>query len=104
VWRGRGVEREYLLAKLQEFHRAHHTPIDQSIRDLNEAFVWLPKLAYVAEAKPLSALSRRKHRGPQRLGDLLIPLLIRIGIGREELGVPNEETVGSTTSEARSSG
>jgi len=104
VWRGQGVEREYLLAKLQEFHRVHHTPIDQSIRDLNEAFVWLPKSAYADEAKPLSELSRRKHRGPQRLGDLLIPLLIRLGIGREELGVPDEETVESTTSEARSSG
>jgi transposase len=104
VWRGRGVDREYLLAKLQEFHRVHHTPIDQSIRDLNEAFVWLPKSAYAAEAKPLSELSRRKHCGPQRLGDLLIPLLIRLGIGREELGVPDEETVESTTSEARSSG
>ena len=104
VWRGRGVDREYLLAKLQEFHRVHHTPIDQSIRDLNEAFEWLPKSAYAAEAKPLSELSRRKHRGPQRLGDLLIPLLIRLGISREELGVPDEETVESTTSEARSSG
>jgi hypothetical protein len=104
VWRGRGVDREYLLAKLQEFHRVHHTLIDQSIRDLNEAFVWLPKSAYAAEAKPLTAFARRKHRGPQGIGDLLIPLLIRLGLGREELGVPAEETVESNTSEARSSG
>jgi hypothetical protein len=104
VWRGRGVDREYLLAKLQEFHRVHHTPIEQAIRDLNEAFVWLPKSAYAAEAKPLTVLSRRKHRGPQPIGDLLIPLLIRLGLGREELGVPDEETVESNTSEARSSG
>ncbi|MDA1055652.1 MAG: hypothetical protein O3C40_35095 [Planctomycetota bacterium] len=34
-----------LLAKLQEFHRVHKTPIDQSIRDLNEAFAWLPQSA-----------------------------------------------------------
>jgi transposase len=104
VWRGRGVDREYLLAKLQEFHRVHHTPIDQSIRDLNEAFVWLPRSAYAAEAKPLTELPRRKRRGPQCIGDLLIPLLIRLGISREELGVPGEETVESNTSEARSSG
>ena len=104
VWHGRGVDCEYLLAKLQEFHRVHHTPIEQAIRDLNDAFVWLPKSAYAAEAKPLSELARRKHRGPQRLGDLLIPLLIRLGIGREKLGVPEEETLESTTSEARSSG
>jgi hypothetical protein len=104
VWRGRGVDREYLLAKLQEFHRVHHTPIDQSLRDLHEAFVWLPKSAYAAEAKPLVELPRRKRRGPQCIGDLLVPLLIRLGISLEELGVSEEETLESTTSEARSSG
>jgi hypothetical protein len=104
VWRGRGVDREYLLAKLQEFHRVHHTPIDQSLRDLHEAFVWLPKSAYAAEAKPLVELPRRKRRGPQCIGDLLVPLLIRLGISPEELGVSEEETLESTTSEARSSG
>ena len=104
VWRGRGVDGEYLLAKLQEFHRLHRTPIAQSIRDLNEAFVWLPKSTYAAEAKPLAELVHRKQRGPQRIGDLLIPLLIRLGLTREELGAPGEETVESNTSEARSSG
>jgi transposase len=104
VWHGRGVDREYLLAKLQEFHHVHQTPIDQAIRDLNEAFAWLPKSAYGAEAKPLAALPRRKRRSPQAIGDSMIPLLMRLGLGREELGVPGEETVESTTSEARSSG
>ncbi len=104
VWRGRGVDREYLLSKLQEFHRDHHTPADQAIRDLNEAFVWLPKSAYAAEAKPLMDLPRRKRHGSQRLGDLLVPLLMRLGITQEELGTPGAETVESTTSEARSSG
>ncbi len=96
LWRGKGVDREYLLAKLQEFHRLHKTPIDQSIRDLNETFAWLPKSAYAAEAKALADLVRKKHRGPQRIGDLLIPLLIR-------LGVSIEEDVELITSEARSS-
>lgn len=96
LWRGKGVDREYLLAKLQEFHRLHKTPIDQAIRDLHEAFAWLPKSAYAAEAKPLAELARRKQRGPQRIGDLMIPLLIR-------LGVPIAEKVQSQTSEARSS-
>jgi transposase len=103
VWRGQGVDREYLLAKLQEFHRLHYSPIDQSIRDLNEAFVWLPKSAYTAEAKPLADMVRKTRRGPQRIGDLMIPLLIRLGVTREELGVPSEETLESNTSEARSS-
>ncbi|MCH8147693.1 MAG: transposase [Planctomycetes bacterium] len=96
VWRGKGVDREYLLAKLQEFHRVHKTPVEQSVRDMNEAFAWLPQSAYAAEAKPLAELARKKHRGPKRIGDLLVPLLIR-------LGVPIEEDVESNMSEARSS-
>lgn len=102
VWRGQGVDRDHLLSKLQEFHRLHHTPIVQSIRDLGEAFAWLPKSIYAAEAEPLAALVRRKRRGPQRIGDLIIPLLIRLGVTSEEIGVPSEETVESDTSEARS--
>ena len=96
LWRGKGVDREYLLAKLQEFHRVHKTPIDQAIRDLNEAFAWLPQSAYAAEAKPLKELARKKRRGVQRIGDLMVPLLLR-------LGVSIEEDVESKTSEARSS-
>lgn len=97
LWRGKGVDREYLLAKLQEFHRGHGTPLDQAIRDLHEAFAWLPKSAYAEEAKPLAELVRKKRRGPVRIGDLMIPLLVR-------LGVAIEENVESPTSEARSSG
>lgn len=99
LWRGKGVDREYLLAKLQEFHRVHKTPVEQSIRDLNQAFAWLPKAAYAQEAKPLAELARKKHRGPKPIGDLLIPLLIRLGVSFEE----EEEEVELTTSEARSS-
>ena len=98
LWRGKGVDREYLLAKLQEFHRVHKTPLDQSIRDMNEAFVWLPQSAYAAEAKPLAELARKTRRGVQRIGDLMTPLLIRLGV------VNTLETeVQSNTSEARSS-
>jgi transposase len=96
LWRGKGVDCEYVLAKLQEFHRVHKTPIDQSIRDMNEAFAWLPKPAYAAEAKPIAELARKKQRGPKHIGDLLIPLLLR-------LGVSIEESVESNTSEARRS-
>ena len=99
LWRGRGVDREYLLAKLQEFHRVHKTPLGQAVRDLHEAFAWLPKSAYAEEAEPLAKLARTKRRGPQRIGDLLIPLLIRLGVPIEE----KEEKVESPTSEARSS-
>lgn len=99
LWRGKGVNREYLLAKLQEFHRVQKTPLDQAIRDLHEAFAWLPKSAYAEEAQPLAELARTTRRGPQRLGDLMIPLLIRLGVSIEE----KHEPVESNTSEARSS-
>lgn len=99
LWRGKGVDREYLLAKLQEFHREHKTPIDQAIGDLNEAFAWLPKSAHAEEAIPLAALVRKKHRGPQSIGDLLMPLLVRLGVTIEG----KSEAVESNTSEARSS-
>ena len=56
----------------------------------------LPPGIDAAEAKPLAELAAKKHRGPQRIGDLLVPLLIR-------LGVSIEEEVESNTSEARSS-
>lgn len=104
VWRGRGVDREYLLLKLQEFHRLHDTPITEALRDLHEAFVWLPKAEHAAEAKPLAKLVHRKRRGPQPIGELLIPLLIRLGVGRAELAGAAEDAIESTTSEARSSG
>lgn len=103
VWRGQGVDPDYLLLKLRKFHGDQHTPIDQTIRDLNEAFAWLPKSAYTDEAKPLAALVRPRYRGPKRIGDLMIPLLIRLGLTPEELGVSGEETVKSNASEARGS-
>jgi hypothetical protein len=96
VWRGKGVHQEYLLNKLREFHQNHHSPIEQSIRDLHEAFAWLPKESYADEAKPLAEVARMKSRGPRAIGELLFPLLIR-------LGVVDLEEVKSNTSEARSS-
>ena len=85
-----------MLQKLQEFHPTHGTPIEQSIRDMQEAFGWLPKSAYAEEAKPLSELARKKHRGAKPIGGLLTPLLIR-------LGVSPPEGVETKPSEARSS-
>lgn len=102
MWRGKGIDCDYLLFKLHEFHKAHKTPVDQVVRDLNQAFEWLPKSSHAAEAKPLAELARRKSRGPQSIGDLLIPLLIRLGV-HEFDGVCDPEDVKSNTSEARCS-
>lgn len=95
VWRGKGIDREYLLFKLREFHRTHHTPLEQTVRDMTEAFVWLPKSSYAEEAKPLAALAKKKRRGVASIGELLLPLLIRLGVGQES-------EVESNSSEARS--
>lgn len=96
VWRGKGIDREYLLDKLREFHRVHSTPAEQTVADMIEAFGWLPKSSYESEAKPLGAFAKKKRRGAISLGDLLLPLLIR-------LGVQSDFDIESKSSEARSS-
>jgi transposase len=99
VWRGKGVDRECVLAKLQEFHRLHNSPLDQTIRDLEAACAWLPKSAHAEEAKPLAKWAGTKHRGPRNIGELMIPLLIRLGVSIDE----HDGELESNTSEARSS-
>lgn len=86
VWRGKGVDQEYILEKLREFHRMHSTPMDIVIGQLYEAVHWLPKSTYASEAKPMQEFATKKHRGPILVGDLMIPVLIRLGIvGPEEV-------------------
>jgi len=96
VWRGKGVDREYLLKKLLEFHRAHKTPVEQAVSDMSEAIRWLPKSTYASEAQPLQAMARKKRRGPKPIADFLLPLLVR-------LGLQSEEGVELQSSEARGS-
>jgi len=111
LWRGKGVDREYLLFKLREFHRVHQTPLEQCIADLHEAFKWLPKSSHASEAKPLLELTGRKRRGVVSIGELLVPLLIRLGVVPEsekenhatETGDASESRLESNTSEARDS-
>jgi len=96
VWRGKGIDREYILYKLREFHRVHHTPLEQTAIDLNAAFEWLPKSTYASEAKPLTEMVNKKRRGVTSIGDLLLPLIIR-------LGVQADKKLESKSSEARES-
>jgi transposase len=83
IWRGKGIDAETLLFKLREFHRTHATPLAETVADMNEAFGWLPNGAYAEEAKPLVELAGKKRRGTTSIGDLLIPLLIRLGVRQE---------------------
>jgi hypothetical protein len=98
VWRGHGVDREYVLLKIREFHKAHLTPPDQTIRDMYEALNWLPKSTYADEAKPLMEIASKKGRGARSIGDLLLELLIRLGVCIED-----HPELKSSMSEARSS-
>ncbi len=91
VWRGKEVDREYLLFKLREFHRTRGTSLKQTVVDMNEAFAWLPKSTYAAEAEPIAELARKKRRGAASIGDLLIPLLSRLG-ARQETEVTSESS------------
>jgi len=84
VWRGKGVDREAILSKLREVHRDHNSDLEQMIADMNEAFLSLPKSTYASEAKPLAELAAKKRRGPQRIGDLWVNLLVRLGVGTED--------------------
>lgn len=83
VWRGKSIDGETILFKLREFHRTHSSAIEQTVLDMDEAFNWLPKSTHRCEAKPLEELARKKKRGVVSIGDLLIPLLIRLGVGTE---------------------
>jgi len=50
---------------LHDCHRAHQTPLEQTVIDLNEAFEWLPKVIHANEANPLVEMAQKKRRGTQ---------------------------------------
>ena len=84
VWRGRGVDRDYLLKKLMTFHQSCQTDATQIVKDLTEAAKYLPKSHLIAEGQQLPAAPVRPRRGTQSLGALLLPLLIRLGVATEK--------------------
>lgn len=90
----RGIDRQYLIAKLIEFHREHMSPADLTAECLNDAIGWLPKSTYHSEAEALQELLKKRTRRVQPISDLVLPLLVR-------LGVKDLDTVNSETSEAR---
>jgi hypothetical protein len=56
---------------------------------------WLPKATYAEEAQPLIEMAAKIRRGASSIGDLLIPLLIRLGVC-----IGEDPEVKSNTSEA----
>jgi transposase len=77
--------RHLVLAKLIAFHQEHDSPPAELQRDLDAALGQLPRSAWAEEAAPLHEELRRiqegRRRGPQPLGDILPPLLARLGTG-----------------------
>jgi len=67
---------------LREFHPTHHSTPEQTFVDMTEAFAWLSKSVYAAEAKPLEELAKKKSRGARSIGDLLLPLFNSSRSGR----------------------
>jgi hypothetical protein len=62
--------------------------------DLNGAFEWLPKSTYASEAQPLIVMASKKRRGSTSIGDLLLPLMIRLGVQADnELESPSSQSV-----------
>jgi transposase len=78
-------ERDYILDKLLEFHKQHSTPPQQILTDLQAAAAQVPKPEHAAEAAPLQTKleqsQRSRRRGPHVLGDLLLVVLARLGVG-----------------------
>jgi len=81
--------RAYILDKLLGFHRQHATPPDKTLLDLNTAIQQIPKTEYDNEAAPLRASCEkrrgRSRRGPQPIGDILLVVLAKLGVGTVEL-------------------
>ncbi|MEL7337032.1 MAG: transposase, partial [Planctomycetota bacterium] len=93
VWRGKGVDREYLLKKLQTFHHDHKTPLQQIAADLITAADWLPKTTHLEEGQQIAVPKTTRSKNIKTMGELLLPLMIR-------LGVEDPDRLESDTSEA----
>lgn len=76
--------RQYVLDKLLTFHEEHDTPLENILRDLQQAAEQIPKQEQAAEAAPLAAryekCRRSRRKGPQQLGGILLGVLAKCGI------------------------
>ena len=81
-------DRNYILDKLLQFHRDHDTPPEKTLIDLNTAIRQLPEEEFNNEAAPLQVhyerTKRSRRRGPQPIGDILLVVLAKLGVGTIE--------------------
>lgn len=77
---------QYVLEKLLAFHQEHGTPPYEILGHLQEAAVQIPKSEHAAEGRPLQKICQRARRsrrpGPQAIGEILIVVLARLGLGK----------------------
>jgi hypothetical protein len=98
------LDRGYVLDKLLTFHREHGTPPHEILRDMRQAVEQIPRCEYAAEAVPLQRMHRRarfnRRPGPQAIGDILVVVLARLGVGglQWELEAPSPDASVSETS------
>ena len=81
-------ERSYILDKLVEFHREHETAPERILTDLNLARRQIPASECSGESVPLRARYEKTRRswrkGPQPIGDVLLSVLAKLGVGTIE--------------------
>lgn len=97
------LDRSYVIAKLLEFHKEHATAPAEILRDLNAAATQIPKSEQGAEAGPLQKTChkacRSRRKGPQAIGDILLVVLAKLGVGKvqSEVEVPSPDANVSDT-------
>lgn len=81
-------ERSYILDKLVDFHRQHGTTPEKILIDLSAARQQIPQTEHGNEAAPLQAryerTQNRRRREPQPIGEVLLVVLARLGVGSLE--------------------
>ena len=77
--------RQYLLSKLLDFYREHEADSGCMLRDMQTAVAMLPPTSYAEQAKPLVELAQRRPGQAQPLSTLLLAVLERLGITRQQI-------------------
>ena len=89
------LQRDYVLDKLLDFHLEIHTTPDLILQDLHAARQQIPMGECAAEATPLQIRyekSRRsRRREPQPIGEILLAVLARLGVGTLQLTTSEDQ-------------
>lgn len=85
-------EPDSILEKLRQFHRIHQTPMQQVLSDLTSAVEQLPGHTRGHEAAVVAEVLRQqttRKRGAVGIGELLTPVLARLGVNAKEVTETN---------------